>query len=123
MSKVYAVISVAKKHIVEQCENCNLKKNSNGLYNHDDIVKVQETIKGKLNKVFLDHNSGLGMIKLLDSNDNKINTVTTIQMISADSGGPAPDSACGSQTVCVDHVLLHGFVRRVHLDHRILPVP
>ena len=40
---------------------------------HDDIVKVQETIQGKLNKVFLDHNSGLGMIKLLDSTDNEIN--------------------------------------------------
>ena len=52
MSKVYAAQSVAKKHIVEQCGNCNLKKNSNGLYNHDDIVKVQETIKGKLNKCF-----------------------------------------------------------------------
>ena len=73
ISEVYAARSVAKKHIVEQCENCNLKKNSNGLYNHDDIVKVQETIQGKLNKVFLDHNSGLGMIKLLDSTDNEIN--------------------------------------------------
>ena len=71
MSKVYGAQSVAKKHIVEQCENCNLKKNSNGLYNHDNIVKVQETIKGKLNEVFLDHKSGLGMIKLLDSNNNK----------------------------------------------------
>ncbi len=71
---------------MEQCGNCNLKKNSNGLYNHDDIVKVvHETIKGKLNKVFLDHNLGLGMIKLLDSTDNEINTVTTNQMISADS--------------------------------------
>ena len=81
MSKVYAAQSVAKKHIVEQCENCNLKKNSNGLYNHDNIVKIQETIKGKLNKVFLDHEPGLGMIKLLDSTDNKINTVKTNQMI------------------------------------------
>ena len=85
MSEVYAARSVAKKHIVEQCGNCNLKKNSNGLYNHDDIVKVQETIEGKLNEVFLDHDSGLGMIKLLDSNDNEINSVTTNQMISADS--------------------------------------
>ncbi len=67
MSKVYAAQSVAKKHIIEQCENCNLKKNSNGLYNHDNIVKVQETIEGKLNEVFLDHDSGLGMIKLLDT--------------------------------------------------------
>ena len=85
MSEVYAAQSVARKHIVEQCENCNLKKNSNGLYNHDDIVKVQETIEGKLNEVFLDHNSGLGMIKLLDSANNEINLVTTNQMISADS--------------------------------------
>ncbi len=77
MSEVYAARSVAKKHIVEQCGNCNFKKNSNGLYNHDDIVKVQETIKGKLNEVFLDHESGLGMIKLLESTNNKINTVTT----------------------------------------------
>ncbi len=45
--------------------------NSNGLYNHDDIVKVQETIKGKLNEVFLDHKSGLGMIKLLDAPTTK----------------------------------------------------
>ncbi len=73
MSKFYVAQSVAKKHIVEQCENCNLKNNSNGLYNHDDIVKVQEKIQGKLNKVFLYHNSGLGMIKLLDSTDNEIN--------------------------------------------------
>ncbi len=85
MSEVYAARSVAKKHIVEQCENCNLKKNSNGLYNHDNIVKVQETTEGKLNKVFLDHDLGLGMIKLLDSTNNEINTVTTNQMISADS--------------------------------------
>jgi hypothetical protein len=84
MSKVYAARSIAKKNIVEQCENCNLKKNSNGLYNHDDIVKVKETIEGKLNEVFLDHDSGLGMIKLLDSIDNEINLVTTNQMISAD---------------------------------------
>ncbi len=73
MSKFYAAQSVAKKHIVEQCENFNLKKNSNGLYNHEDIVKVQEKIQGKLNKVFLYHNSSLGMIKLLDSTDNEIN--------------------------------------------------
>ncbi len=85
MSQFYAARSIAMKHIVEQFENCNLKKNSNGLYNHDNIVKVQETIEGKLNKVFLDHKSGLGMIKLLDSTENKINTVTTNQMISADS--------------------------------------
>jgi hypothetical protein len=55
------------------------------LYNHDDIVKVQETIEGKLNEVFLDHDLGLGMIKLLDSTDNEINLVTTNQMISADN--------------------------------------
>ena len=85
MSEVYAAQSVAKKHIVEQCANCNLKKNNNGLYNHDDIVKVRETIKGKLNEVFLDHNTGLGMIKLLDDVDNAINLVKTNQMISADS--------------------------------------
>ncbi len=85
MREVYAARSVAKKHIVEQCGNCNLKKNSNGLYSHDNIVKVQETIKGKLNKVFLDHNLGLGMIKILDSTNNAINTVTTNQTISADN--------------------------------------
>ena len=85
MSEVYAARSVSKKHIVEQCENCKLKKNLNGLYNHDDIVKVHETIEGKLSEVFLDHDSGLGMIKLLYSTDNKINLVTTNQMISADS--------------------------------------
>jgi hypothetical protein len=84
MSKVHAARSVAKKHIVEQCANCNLKKNLNGLYNHDCIVKVRETIKGKLIKVFLDHNTGLGMIKLLDKTDNAINLIKTNQMISAD---------------------------------------
>ena len=85
MSKVYVAQSVAKKHIVEQCGNCNLKNNSNGLYNHEDIVKVRETIEGKPNEVFLDHESGLGMIKLLDNIDNVINLFTTNQMISADS--------------------------------------
>ena len=85
MSKVYAARSVAKKHIVEQCGNCNIKKNNNGLYNHDNIVKVRETIEGKLNEVFLDHNTGLGMIKLLDDTDNAINQVKTNQMISAGS--------------------------------------
>ena len=85
MSEVPASQSVSKKHIVELCGNFNLKKNSNGLNNHDDIVKVQETIESKLNEVFLDHDSGLGMIKLIDSTDNKINLVTTNQMISADS--------------------------------------
>ncbi len=85
MSKVYAAQSIAKKHIIEQCQNCNLKKNSNGLYNHNNIVKVQETIKGKLNEVFLDHDSGLGMIKLLDSANKEINLITTNQMISADN--------------------------------------
>ena len=85
MSEVYAARSVAKKHIVKQCGNCNLKKNRNCLYNHDNIVKVRETIEGKLNEVFLDHNLGMGMIKLLDSSDNAIDLVTTNQMISADS--------------------------------------
>jgi hypothetical protein len=80
MSKVYAERSVAKKHIVEQCGNCNLKKNSNGLYNHDNIVKVRERIKGKLNEVFLDQNTGLGMIKFLDDNSNAINQVKTNQI-------------------------------------------
>ena len=83
MSEVYAARSVARKHIVEQCADCNLKKNSNGLYNHDDIVKTRETIKGKLNEVFLDHESGLNMIKLLDTSDNAINSVTTTQMVTA----------------------------------------
>ena len=83
MSEVYAARSVARKHIVEQCADCNLKKNSNGLYNHDDIVKTRETIEGKLNEVFLDHESGLNMIKLLDTSDNAINSVTTTQMVTA----------------------------------------
>ena len=85
MSKVYAARRVAKKYIVEQCANCSLKKNNNGLYNHDDIVKVHEKIEGKLNEVFLDHNTGLGMIKLLDDVDNAKNLVKTNQIISADS--------------------------------------
>ena len=76
---------MAKKHIVDQCGNCNLKKNNNGLYIHDNIIKVRETIKGKLNKVFLDHNTGLGMIKRLNDVDNAINLVKTNQMISADN--------------------------------------
>ena len=54
MSEVYAARMVARKHIVEQCVDCNVKKNSNGLYNHDSIVKAKETIEGKLNEVFLD---------------------------------------------------------------------
>ena len=43
--------------------------------NHDDIVKT----------VFLDHDTGLGMIKLLDNVDNAINLAKTNQIISADS--------------------------------------
>ncbi len=35
--------------------------------------------------MFLDHKSGLGMIKLLDNANNEINLVTTNQMISADN--------------------------------------
>ena len=85
MSKVYVARSVAKKHIVEQCKNCNLKKNKNGLYNHANILKVRETIKGKLNKVFLDHNNGLGMIKLLEYTNIAIIMVKTNQIISVDS--------------------------------------
>ena len=85
MSKVYAERSVAKKHIVEQCGNCNLKMNNNGLYNHDNIVKVHETIKGKLNEVFLNHNTGLGTIKLLDNTNKAINMVKTNQIISVDN--------------------------------------
>ena len=42
-------------------------------------------IKGKLNKILLDHNTGLGMIKLLDEANNAINMVKTNQMISAAS--------------------------------------
>ena len=85
MSEVYAARLVAKKHIVEQCAECNVKKNSNGLYNHDDIVKVKETIEGKLNEVFLDHTSGLTMKDLLATIDNEINNVTTTQMVTADA--------------------------------------
>jgi hypothetical protein len=80
MSKVYAEQSVAEKHIVEQCENCNLKTNSNGLYNHDNIVKVLETNEGKLNKMFLDQKSGLDMIRLLESINNEINTNNDINV-------------------------------------------
>jgi len=84
MSDVYAARSNAKKHIVEQCANCNVKKNSNGLYNHDDIVKAKETIEGVLKEVFLDHTSGEKMVKLLDINDNAINNTTTTQMVTVD---------------------------------------
>ena len=78
MSEVYAARMVARKHIVEQCVDCNVKKNSN-------IVKAKETIEGKLKEVFLDHISGLTMVDLLDTNDNDINNVTTTQMITADA--------------------------------------
>ena len=84
MSEVYAARSVARKHIVEQCAECNIKKNSNGLYNHDDVVKAKESMEGKLKEVFLDHVSGLTMVDLLDANDNAINKVTTTQMVTAD---------------------------------------
>jgi hypothetical protein len=84
MSDVYAAQSNAKKHIVEQCANCNIKKNSNGLYNHDDIVKAKETIEGVLKEVFLDHMSGEKMIKLLDTNNNAINITTTTQMVTVE---------------------------------------
>ena len=85
MSEVYAARLVAKKHIVEQCEECNVKKNSNGLYNHDSIVKAKETIEGKLNEVFLDHPSGLTMKDLLGTADNEINNVTTTHLVTADA--------------------------------------
>ena len=85
MSEVYAARLTAKKHINEQCAECNVKKNSNGLYNHDDIVKAKETIEGKLKEVFLDHVSGLTMANLLDTKDNAINSVTTTQMVTADA--------------------------------------
>ena len=52
MSEVYAARMVARKHIVEQFVDCNVKKNSNGLYNHDNIIKAKETIEGKLKEVF-----------------------------------------------------------------------
>ena len=55
------------------------------LYTHDDIVKVRETIEGKLNEVFLDHNTSLGMIKLLVKMNNAINMVKTNQLISVDN--------------------------------------
>ena len=84
MSEVYAARSVARKHIVEQCAECTIKKNRNGLYSHDEVVKAKETIEGKLKEVFLDHTSGLTMVDLLDTNDNAINKVTTTQMITAD---------------------------------------
>jgi hypothetical protein len=84
MSDVYAARSNAKKHIVEQCANCNVKKNSNGLYNHDDIVKAKEMIEGVLKEVFLDHISGEKMVKLLDTKDNAINITTTTQMVTVD---------------------------------------
>jgi hypothetical protein len=69
MSKVDAGRSVARTHIVEHCGDCNVKKNSDGLYNHNVVVKAKETIKGKLKEVFLDHVSGLTMINLLDTKD------------------------------------------------------
>jgi hypothetical protein len=78
MSKVYAARSVAKKHIMEQCENCNLKKNSNGLYNHDNIVKVQETIEGKLNEVFLDHDSGYVLRQTILRTQIKLSTYSNV---------------------------------------------
>jgi hypothetical protein len=84
MSEVYAARSVARKHIVEQCVDSNIKKNSNGLYNHDDVVKAKESMEGKLKEVFLDHVSGLTMVDLLDTKDNAINSVTTTQMVTAD---------------------------------------
>jgi hypothetical protein len=76
---------VFRAHIVEQCADCNVKKNSNGLYNHDDIVKAKETIEGKLKEVFLDHILGLTMVDLLDTKNNTINIVKTTQMITADA--------------------------------------
>ena len=84
MADVYAARSNAKKHIIEQCANCNLKKNSNGLYNHGDIVKAKETIEGHLKEVFLQHQSGEKMPKLLEVNDNPINTATTTHMVTVD---------------------------------------
>ena len=38
----------------------------------------------QINKVFLDLNTGLGMINLLDNKDNAINMFKTNQMISVD---------------------------------------
>ena len=84
MADVYAARSNAKKHIIEQCANCNLKKNSNGLYNHGDIVKAKETIEGHLKEVFLQHQSGEKMPKLLEVNDNPINTATTTHMVTVE---------------------------------------
>jgi hypothetical protein len=53
MSKVYTVRSNAKKHIIKQLENCTIKKTNNGtLYNHNKMVKMQKTIKSKLNDIY-----------------------------------------------------------------------
>ncbi len=52
MSEVYAARSVAKKHIIEQCENCNLKKNSNGLYNLTISSKYRKQLKANSMKFF-----------------------------------------------------------------------
>ena len=52
MSKVFAAQSVAKKHIVEQCKNCNFKKNSNGLYTMTTLSKYVKQSKVNSTKCF-----------------------------------------------------------------------
>ena len=49
------------------------------------LSKYVKQLKVNSKKLFLDHDSGLGIIKPLNNIDNAINLVTTNQMISADS--------------------------------------
>ena len=82
MLEVNANQHEAKVAIMEQLEHCKLKRNKNGLYNHDEIKKVELTVLRVLIDTYNENKSRQGMSKLMDATSNSVNTVKTNMTVS-----------------------------------------
>ncbi len=71
----------AKAAVMEQHKHCCLKRNKNITYNHNKITKVELTVNRVLKEIYNDKEDGQGMIKLMASKANNINTVKTNKVV------------------------------------------
>ena len=81
-SDIHLAQGEAKDTVMESMAHVKLPTNSNKQYEHDEFIKVQNTVKRVLTETYNDLTNGKGMSELLEVAPNDVNSIKTTDSVS-----------------------------------------
>ena len=81
-SDIHLAQGEAKDTVMESMAHVKLPTKSNKQYEHDEFIKVQNTVKRVLTETYNDLTNGKGMSELLEVAPNDVNSIKTTDSVS-----------------------------------------